>query len=244
MSLINEFYEAVDALQKKIRDTQEKSISAAAEAIADCISSGGQVHIFDSGHIINNELITRAGGFAFIKRFNYTLNVESNKRARTTESEIKLDPLAEARVAFAKSSVRKGDVFILGSVSGKSARVVDIALCAKEAGCTLISVTSVEYSSQLKSDHPSGKRLFELGDIVLDNCAPAGDAMIEVKGIEHKCFPASGLAAAYMLWAVCADAAEKLLAKGISPSVYKSVNFPGGPEEVKRIDERYAELGY
>ena len=40
MSLINEFYEAVDALQKKIRDTQEKSISAAAEAIADCISSG------------------------------------------------------------------------------------------------------------------------------------------------------------------------------------------------------------
>lgn len=244
MSLLNEFYGAVDALQKKIRDTQNESISAAAQAIADCISSGGQVHIFDSGHIINNELICRAGGFAFIKRFNYTFTVESNKRERNVPSPIELDTLTEARLAFSRSSVRKGDVFILGSVSGKSKRVVDIALCAKEAGCVLITVTSKEYSSQLESDHPSKKRLFELGDIVLDNCAPAGDAMIEVEGVEHRCFPASGLAAAYMLWAVCADATEKLLAKGISPSVYKSVNFPGGSEEVKRIDERYTELGY
>ena len=244
MSLINEYYSAVDALQKKIRDTQAENISAAANAVTDCICKGGQVHIYDSGHIINNELIQRAGGFAFLKRFNYTFSVDSNKRKRETESEISLDTLAEARVAFANSSVRKGDVFILGSVSGKSKRIIDIALCAKEAGCTLIAVTSKEYSSSLSSDHPSQKRLFELGDIVLDNCAPAGDAMIEVEGIEHKCFPASGLAAAYMLWAVCADTAEKLVAKGLSPSVYKSVNFPGGSEEVKRIDERYTELGY
>lgn len=244
MSLIDEYYRAVDTLQKRIRDTQSKNISAAANAITDCLSHGGQVHIYDSGHIINSELINRAGGFAFLKRFNYTFSVDFNKRKRDSESEIKLDPLAEARVAFAASGVRKGDVFILGSVSGKSKRVIDIALCAKEAGCTLIAVTSAEYSSSLSSDHPSKKRLFELGDIVLDNCAPAGDAMIKVEGIEHKCFPASGLSAAYMLWAVCADTAEKLVAKGISPSVYKSVNFPGGQEEVKRIDDRYAELGY
>ncbi len=244
MSLIDEYYSAVDALQKKIRDTQSENISAAAEAIANSLASGGQVHIYDSGHIINSELISRAGGFAFLKRFNYSFTVDANKRERSVPSEIELDPMTETRLAFARSNVRKGDVFILGSVSGKSKRVIDIGLCAKEAGCTLISVTSVSYSSGLASEHPSGKRLYEIGDIVIDNCAPAGDAMIEVKGIEHKCFPASGLAAAYMLWAVCADAAEKLLAKGISPSVYKSVNFPGGPEEVKRIDERYTELGY
>ena len=151
MSLLNGYYGAVDALQKKIRDTQFDNMDAAAEAVTECLAGGGQVHIYDSGHIINNELICRAGGFAFLKRFNYTFTVESNKRARTEKPEIQPDPLAEARLAFAASSVRKGDVFILGSVSGKSKRVVDIALCAKEAGCKLITVTSIAYSSILSS---------------------------------------------------------------------------------------------
>lgn len=243
-SLIDRYYDAVDALQNTIRSTQSEAMKKASEAITNCLANGGQVHIYDSGHIINSELLCRAGGPAFLKRFNYTFTVESNKRPRETVSKIPAEQGAAIRLAFATSGVREGDVFILGSVSGKSENIIDIGLCAKEAGCTLIAVTSVAYSGGLQSAHPSGKRLFELGDILLDNCAPEGDAMLEVEGMEHKCFPASGLAAAYMMWAVLADVTEKMIEKGLYPSVYRSVNYPGGPEEVKKTDERYAELGY
>ena len=243
-SLIDRYYDAIDSLYKKIRTTQKDAMHKAAEAIANCLANGGQVHIYDSGHIINSELLSRAGGPAFLKRFNYSFSVDANKRPRETSSKLPLEQGAATRLAFATSGVREGDVFILGSVSGKSENIIDIGLCAKEAGCTLIAVTSVAYSEGLKSAHPSGKRLFEIGDILLDNCAPEGDAMLEVEGMEHKCFPASGLGAAYMLWAVMADTTEIMIEKGLYPSVYKSVNYPDGPEGVKKTDERYAELGY
>ena len=32
--------------------------------------------------------------------------------------------------------------------------------------------------------HPSGKKLYEFGDIVIDNCGPHGDALIQTDGVE------------------------------------------------------------
>ena len=35
--------------------------------------------------------------------------------------------------------------------------------------------------------HPSGKKLYEYGDIVIDNCGPHGDALIETEGVAKVC---------------------------------------------------------
>jgi len=35
--------------------------------------------------------------------------------------------------------------------------------------------------------HPSGKKLYEFGDIVIDNCGPHGDALIETDGVAKVC---------------------------------------------------------
>ena len=43
------------------------------------------------------------------------------------------------------------------------------ALLAKEKGLTVVALTSVNHSSASPSRHRSGKRLFEIADIVLDN---------------------------------------------------------------------------
>lgn len=68
--------------------------------------------------------------------------------------------------------------------------------------------------------------------------------MLEVEGLDVKACPASGIAAASIMWAVVAGMIENLLAKGISPTVYKSVNAPGGPEDVQARQQRYKEQGY
>ena len=146
--------------------------------------------------------------------------------------------------ALKRSNAQPGDVLIVGSVSGKGLLPVDIAQIAKEMGLHVIALTSVSYSSILKSQHSSGKRLFEVADICINNCAPALDAMIDVPELNLSVCPASGLSAATIMWAVTAQVIENLLALGIKPTVYKSINFPGSAEYNEAELKRYAETGF
>ena len=95
--------------------------------------------------------------------------------------------------------------------------------------------------SALKS---GGKKLYELADVVLDNCAPAAEAMMEVEGIEARLCAASGLSAAFILWSVTTVVVEELMKKGKTPGVLKSANFPGGNDYNKSyIEPRYEKEG-
>jgi len=79
-----------------------------------------------------------------------------------------------------KSNMLPGDVLLVGSVSGINILPVQMAMDAQKLGLTVIGLTAVEYSSKLEPRHPSGKRLFEACDIVLDNCSNVGDTLVYV----------------------------------------------------------------
>lgn len=240
--LIDKYFLAVEALANQIKETQRENIAKAALLIADSVKSGGAVHVHDTGHIINAEMIGRAGGLMLMKQLNYSFNVDNPVRVRNRDG-IQMHREGFARYVLSASNVLPGDVMIIGSVSGKSLAVVDLALAAKEIGVKLIVLTSVEYSSNVESDHSSGKRLFELGDVVLDNCAPIGDAMMQVDRLEPKICPASGISAALIMWAITAATVEKLLEHGVTPSIYKSANYPGGIEYNEKLLKGYNENG-
>lgn len=244
--LVDRYYEAIDKVFEKSRRVNRETLEKVGEVIADCVSRGGQMFIFDSGHLVNQELLYRAGGPLYLKKFEYSFSVKTDPQPRHRDSApgIAVGERDVLRAAFAHSDVRPGDVFIVGSVSGNSVSVVDMALTAKEAGCTLVCITSLEASPRLEPKHPCGKRLFELGDYVLDNCAPYGDAMLEVEGVEQKCFPASGLGAAYTLWSMMACATESLTKRGLSPTMLRSANLPDGMAYLETQHKRYQELGY
>ena len=89
-----------------------------------------------------------------------------------------------AAYALKASGARPGDVMILGSVSGRTLSVVDLAYEAKKWGLKTIVITSMSYATSVDSPHSSGLKLYELGDVVLDNCAPAAEALMEVEGLE------------------------------------------------------------
>lgn len=236
------FYSAINDVFTKIRITQNDAIERAAAAMADAVEKGGCIHLFDTGHIIDSEMLNRAGGLVLMRKFKYGLSVDNPVRKRD-RSAINTAQDGLAMLALRSSGVLPGDVMVIGSVSGKTPNVIDLALACKEFGVTVIGVTSVTYSSQLPTMHSSGKRLYEVSDIVIDNCAPFGDAMLDIEGIEKPFSPASGLAAAYIMWAVNNELVERLMAKGITPSVLGSVNYPENVEYNNKLYQRYEDEG-
>ena len=246
MSTKEKFYTAVEELQKKIRDTDNDKIEKAAQLMADSIEHDGTIHLFDTGHIIDMEIINRAGGLELMRPFKYNLNVISNdrKREERTKKEKSTSIEGLAALALNQGDVLPGDVMVIGSVSGKTINVIDLALACKKMGVKVIALTSVEYSSKVDAPHSSCKHLYEVADIVLDNCAPYADAMLEIEGLDSKFIPASGLAAAYIMWALNADLVDKLLEKGIQPGVLRSVNYEPNRQYNIDLNKRYKEKGY
>ena len=240
--LLDRYNETIDGLLSTVKTTQRGAIIEAGKMIAEAVKNGACVHIHDTGHIINSELIYRGGGLLLYKPFKYNLNVENPVRKRDRSS-VDTSMVGLAAYALKASGAMPGDVMIIGSVSGPNIPVVDLAIEAKKFGLKIIVVTSMSYSSQVKSDHPSGLRLFELADIVLDNCAPAAEALMEVDGLEARLCAASGISAAFILWSVTTVVVEELLNMGITPSVLKSANFPGGPEFNAELHKIYEEKG-
>ena len=243
--LIEHYFEALQAKISEIA-AQPEPIQQAAKLCADTLEKGGVIHIFDSGHMVSSELIHRAGGLAALSALSFKLEVDNLVRTRAD-----IPPNASPGISykyiehvFESNQLRAGDVLFVGSVSGKTPNVIELALQAKAHGLTVIGLTSIAYSSRLDPMHPSGKRLYEVADLVLDNHAPYGDAMLEVEGVDYAICPASGMGAAAIMWAIMAGLVEEMLARGLKPSVYPSVNRPDGWDLLNQIYADALQKGY
>ncbi len=245
--LAHDYAEAVREVTRRIEETQMGAIGAAAQAIADALTSGGALWVHNIGHGGEQELTHRAGGLLATRIFSFTCNVSSpiadclrgRPRPETVEP-----ALERIRLALRTSELRAGDVLMLASVSGRTSGTVELARAASEMGVTVIGLTSLEYTAQIESDHPSGEKLCDAADIVIDNCAPFGDACLEAEAYEHRVLPISGVAMTTIAWMICADVIDRMTALGTPPHVYMSVNRPGGREYNAQAEREYNEQGY
>lgn len=202
MKLMERYQKAVDELLAKVRATQTENIIKAGEMIAECASSGGKIYLGEICHSIQQDLIYRGGGPLFYNQFDKEKHWDS---------------------------LKAGDILVLSSVSGRTRHVVDMAYEASRRGIRVIAFTSMEYATQVDPVHESGMKFYEMAALTLDNCAPAAEAMLEVEGLEPRFAAASGIASDYIMWNITAVAVEKLMEMGLTPSILKSANFPGGP---------------
>ena len=243
--LIERYFKALQAKISEIA-AQPEPIQQAAKLCADTLEKGGVIHIFDSGHMVSSELIHRAGGLAALSALSFKLEVDNLVRTRADAPPNASPGISYKYIehVFESNQLRAGDVLFVGSVSGKTPNVIELALQAKAHGLTVIGLTSIAYSSRLDPMHPSGKRLYEVADLVLDNHAPYGDAMLEVEGVDYAICPASGMGAAAIMWAIMAGLVEEMLARGLKPSVYPSVNRPDGWDLLNQIYADALQKGY
>lgn len=73
-------------------------------------------------------------------------------------------------------------MLVIVSNSGRNALPVEMALEARGRGIATIAVTSLEHSRAVAPRRPGGQRLYEICDVVIDNCGVAGDAAVELEG--------------------------------------------------------------
>ena len=242
--LLDRYNEAVDALINKVRTTQRENIIKGGEMIAETVANGGNVYLSSICHYMEYDSIYRGGGPIFYKHFSWKMDVEHEGRKRD-RSDLDTSTWGMAAYALKMSTMRPGDLLFVSSVSGRSTNVVDLAYEAKKMGIKVIAFTSMEYTKAVDAVHPSGKKLYEMVDLAMDNCAPAAEAMMEVPGIEAKYAAASGIASDLIMWSMTTVAVEKLLEKGITPGILKSANFPGGNDYNHNVVEpEYAKHGW
>ena len=127
---------------------------------------------------------------------------------------------------------------MIASNSGVNSSIVGMALAAKERGHKVIAVTSLAHTNAVEPKHPSGKRLAEVADVVIDTLAPFGDATLSV-GDHIGVGAVSSITAAYIAQALTIGVVTSLLDDGEVPPVYISANVPGGDAHNDALTERY-----
>ena len=186
------FKDEIVSLLDVLYDSQEKNIEATAQALKDCIEQGGVCHVFGSGHSVGLgiDIKNRIGALVPIHIMEMSDFVTKGGVPAAEFMDHKVIFERKPGVAgklFDLYDVKPQDIFIVISNSGINGIVIDIASIAKEKGNKVIIVTSMKHTLAEEPRHPSGKKLYEYGDIVIDNCGPHGDALIATEGVAKVC---------------------------------------------------------
>ncbi len=227
-----EYLDTLCALLEQMKQKQAQAIQEAAALVADTIIDGGLVYAFGSGHsqCLSREVHSRAGGLYPVVAINDPMWGKAERLEGYGELLLKGLPL------------KKGEVIFVISNSGRNPSPIDVAIKAKEMGLHVIAVTSLPHSESQPSRHSSGKKLYQVADIVLDTGTPVGDACMAFEGMPMRAGPASTALGASILNAVMVEAIQYMLDKGEKPPVLISANVEGGDEHNRRIVERYGHL--
>ncbi|WP_158560465.1 sugar isomerase domain-containing protein [Paenibacillus contaminans] len=231
------YFDVVKNLVSKIEETQSATIARLAERIADSVEKDGVLHIFGSGHshMIGEDAFHRAGGLACINAMLEESLMETNSGRATVLERLP----GYAEVLMAGYDLRAGEVIVIISNSGINAVPIEMAFACKQKGLYVVAITNLDHSKQVQSRHSSGKRLFEIADVVLDNCGVLGDAEIGLDGLEQKIGPTSTLSGVLIMQLLIAEITGILQSRGITPPVFLSQNCSGGDEHNEKLVERY-----
>lgn len=179
----SEYAARAAGLVDRVLTTQMPAIQQAASMVARSIADGGVLQTFGTGHsrIVTLELAGRAGGLAAVGM----LAVKDLVMFGSEDPTAILDPTYEresglAERIYALAKPRSVDVFLIVSNSGLNAAVVEMAELVRERGHGLVAITSLAHTRSSAARRTAGPHLADLADVVIDNCAPAGDASIEV----------------------------------------------------------------
>ncbi|MBQ3894006.1 MAG: SIS domain-containing protein [Clostridia bacterium] len=226
---------------KKAYETQRDTFAAVSGRLAEAVETKHNIFVFGCSHagILAEEVFYRTGGLAVINPIFFPGMMLNTRPVTMTSSLERLPGLG--KIIFEKNRVAEGDVLILHSVSGRNSVPVDMALCAAGKGVTTVAITNLNYSRAVNSRHPSGKRLFEVCDFVIDNMGDVGDAAVEIDGLPEKIGPTSTAVGAALINALVIDSVNKMIRDGIVPPVLMSANIDGGDEHNERVFKEYAD---
>ena len=234
-------HEAQVRLEALTRDAESGALEPAIGLLADALRAGGVIHAFGTGHseAFAMEIAGRAGGLIPTNRIALRdIVLHGDRPVDVLTGSLEREPWVVDEL-MATVPVGEHDVFVIASNSGVNGSIVGVALWAKEHGHPVIAVTSLEHTARVQPKHPSGKRLSEVADVVIDNLAPYGDATLELDG-GIAIGAISSITAAFIAQLLTLGAAQAIADDGETPPMYISANIPGGDEHNSVLEDRYA----
>ena len=238
----NDYLATIKAVVDRVGTGQQDQKRRAAKILTEAVRNGGVIQAFGCGHseALAMEIAGRAGGLVPTNRIALRDIVLYGGDPLTALA----DPMVERGTEIAHrlydlAPIKPDDAFVIASNSGINGAVVEMALLVKERGHPLIAITSAQHSAGVDSRHPSGRRLGEIADVVLDNGAPYGDAALPLPG-GGAIGAVSSITAALLAQQIVTEVVANLIAAGIDPPIYLSDNVPGGKEHNAQIEARYA----
>ncbi|WP_043631722.1 sugar isomerase domain-containing protein [Nonomuraea candida] len=233
----------VDHITHLVRTIPEDpEIDRAADLFTKALTGGGVIQAFGSGHseAVAMEIAGRAGGFVPTNRLalrDIVLYGDA-PRSELDRYDLERDP-AIARTILDLAPVQPHDLFVIISNSGVNGVVVELATLVKERGHDLIAITSRAHGDAVASRHPSGRKLADLADVVLDNRAPYGDSVLSLPD-GGATGSVSTITSALLAQLVVTRTVAALLEAGEVPPVYLSANVPEGDAHNLRLEALYA----
>lgn len=230
--LADAYFARTQEMLAAAREKNASTIAQLAPLLGKVVAEGGVIHTFGSGHseIIAREIVGRAGGLVCITSIpDPTAGFIENLVGYGTKLAERYDRQYE---------LRRGEVVIVISNSGKNASPIEVALYAKQKGCTVVALTSLAMSTTAKTVHPGGKNLHLLADHVLDNLGVPGDTIMPLaEGAATG--PTSTFIGCSLLNWLMLSTVEWLKTQGHAPPLLRSQNIPGAIEHNRAVGAKY-----
>lgn len=232
------YFQHVQKTMNEVLEHELSNIEKAAEYVVESCKKGGKFYVFGTGHshMIAEELYLRAGGLALVHAIlppELMLHEMPNKSTYLERIEGYAGALAELYRLDEK------DTIMVISNSGRNAVPVEMCLEAKKIGASVIAMTNMRHSASCESRHSSGKKMYEIADVTIDNCGEIGDASFTIDGLDFKIGPTSDTVGVAIAQALVCEVVDKLVKEGIEPPIFKSSNVDGGDEHNHKMFEKY-----
>jgi len=186
MTGIELYLEYVTNCLGQVSAMEGQSLEAAARAMIGRFRAGKVVHVYGPGvhsQIAAEDAFCRKGGLIPVNAMlDHGLSAANGIRFT---HRLEGQP-AHADACLEQYGVGAGDVLIVANAYGFNAVCVQAAIRGRELGATVIAVTCPAYSRAVPAGtanaHPSGRRLYEVADIVIDNHMDPGETAVPVEG--------------------------------------------------------------
>lgn len=233
---MNKFTRSIINLIEELESKENQNITLASKILFEAMKNDKVVHIFATGHshMFGEEMFYRAGGLVQVNPILEPFLMQHEGAVRSTQFE-RLPGIA--KLIYDSLDLKEGEPFIIVSNSGINSVPVEMAEIVKANNHPLICITSAEVSKELKSRTLNNKKLYELGDVVIDNHAPYGDGVIESK--YGKIGSSSTILNSFIAQMLVLNIIDLYEEEGLIPPIYQSANTPGGDEHNKFLYDKY-----
>jgi uncharacterized phosphosugar-binding protein len=228
------FGAAMRAHLEEAEERNAKALDDVAAQMLEVVRRDLRIHVAGTGHSTGLVLETfyRAGGLACVNPIVHPGLIPLLGGGASTVLERNS---GLAAVLLARAAPEEGELAVVFSTSGANAVPVELAEGLREAGVTVIAVSSLPHLEAAPAR--VGRKLDTVADIVLDTGTPVGDVAYGQGG--QRTAALSSLTSVYLWNLLLARLVDRAAAEGIELPLWTSANTPGGDERNAALFARY-----